>query len=119
MDSKTQTIKHFLEYGFTVVAIPKDYHVDYIIHDHFGIQDGKVLYTVDDVDDRYPYTDDITKAEIFIEGNIKWDGCSNWNYVANADIMLHGCCKDDILRFGLILGECWDMMDELCPHWNP
>jgi len=119
----TQSItKHFRELMFTVVATPHTYHVDYKIYDTFGYSwhEGSFDKPV------YPLaegglsdiTGDLGKAEMYIHGSVKCDGCSNWHFDEQDRLMLHGCCKSDVQRFGDILAICWDWTSELCLSWN-
>ena len=67
--------------------------------------------------DDYEFTEDIKEADTYISGEVKWDGCSNWDFDVAKDIMLHGCSKKDLTRIGEVMGICWDWTAELCEHW--
>ena len=111
-------IFHFEELSFTVVAITHDYYVDYVIYDHEGEDsEGNFLFHKKD-SKRYPDpVESIVEADVFIHGEVKWDGCSHWYFDEQDNCMLHGCCKKDIIRFGLILGECYELTKKLCVDW--
>jgi HNH endonuclease len=40
----------------------------------------------------------------------------SWKHVDR--VMLHGCCKADVQRFGDVMALCWDLAAEMCPAWN-
>ena len=106
--------KWFKNLRFYVVAEPHEYHVEYKIYDVFGYEEktDKLYF----VNDNNP-VDTIEEAYVYISGSVKWDGCSNWHFDEQDHVMLHGCCKEDVLRYGLVLAECWEMTKELCPTW--
>ena len=110
---------HFKELAFTVVATPNEYYVDYKIYDHEGGDDkGNYLFHKKGADDYPNPVESMNDADIFIHGTVKWDGCSNWYFDEQDNCMLHGCSKEYIVRFGLILGECWELTKKLCPMWT-
>lgn len=113
-------IKHFNELEFTVVATPDKYVVDFAIYDHEGMDINKnpLFHRKGSVCQPDP-VNTFEESEPYITGSVKWDGCSNWNFDENDRAMLHGCDKKDIVRFGLILGECWEWTNDLCENWNP
>jgi hypothetical protein len=63
-------------------------------------------------------TNDVTAAEVFLHGEVKWDGCSNWHFDEQERVMLHGCSRDDLTKIGAIMAACWDWTAELCPKWD-
>lgn len=114
-------VRHFKELNFTVVATPDEYHVDYTIYEHEGIEtNGNVLFHRKGSLHSPDPVENIDDSEAYISGSVKWDGCSNWNFdEQDRGVMLHGCTKEDVVNLGLILGECWDWTESLCDHWNP
>lgn len=50
-------------------------------------------------------TDD---ALAFIEGEIKWDGCSNFTFPEQERCMLHRCDRAGLLRIGQLLAAIYD-----------
>lgn len=121
-------VRTFDELNFTVRATPYSHYVEYqIFH---------VEWITDDTSrgpGLHPYwsrknarcngdpVNNLDEAEVIIEGSVKWDGCSNWELgkeQANTGVMYHGCSQADLYRIGDILAICWEMTDELCPHWD-
>jgi len=111
----TSKIKHFKELNFTVVAKIHDLYVDYNIYEINGwLEDDLPAYVKDGASSNLDYVEDTEYATVFIEGHVKWDGCSNWMFQECLDnTYIHGCSKSDITRIGLILGECYDWTKEL------
>lgn len=118
-------VRHSPELSFTIVAVPHDYHVEYSIYDIEGFGEGEAR----GVYDRplwhqagaaiYPSTvDTLEEAEPYLHGSVKWDGCSNWHFDMQDRVMLHGCSRENVQRFGDVMTLCWDWTAELCPHWN-
>ena len=61
-------------------------------------------------------TDNFEKAETFLEGTVKWDGCSNFEFSAQKNAMLHCCSKDDVVAIGTLLGRIYDCAARLIPE---
>jgi hypothetical protein len=106
--------------GFTVVAVADNYRVDYVIYDIEGEDtEGTVLWHRKGSDSHPDWVETIEEAEPYLHGTVKWDGCSDWSFDEQDRVMLHGCCRADVSRFGEAMARCWDWTKELCPHWNP
>jgi hypothetical protein len=119
MDEQAQTVKVTVmrDIGFTVIATPYSHCADYVIYDIVGFdQDDKPLYLNEDDPYRDP-TDDLSKADVFAHGHVKWDGCSNWHFDRQDEVMIHGCGRSDLSRIGDVLARCWDMTESLVESW--
>jgi hypothetical protein len=112
-------VRHFRELEFTVVAKPHSHHVEFTVYDIEGwSESGEPVWHKAD-SDRYPDpVNTLEAAESYLHGSVKWDGCSNWHFDEQDRVMLHGCGRRDVLRFGEVLAMCWDWAAELCPNWN-
>jgi hypothetical protein len=108
-------IRHEIDLEFTIVANPKDLHVDYTIYDMAAVV--PVLWRRVGATDGFDMTDNIEDAEMYLHGEVKWDGCSNWYFDEQDRVMLHGCSKSDVQRFGDVMALCWEWTAELCPGW--
>lgn len=112
-------IKHFSNLFFTIKAIPKDYYVDYFVYAIQGITlEGDPLWKEINTENSSNLTDSLEKAEIYLYGTVKYDGCSNWYFAEQDRALLHGCDKQDLENLGKILGICWDWTIHLCPNWS-
>ena len=113
-------IRHFDDLYFTVVATPSKCAVDFSIYEIGAIDDGDLrIYSAKD---RYGHdeTESLDEAQLFAHGSVKWDGCSNWYFDQQDEVMIHGCCRDHLTRIGQILAECWDWAATLIPEaWDP
>lgn len=114
MESRTY---HYQDINYTVVATPDTYYVSFKIYEIAGYSEGP------DADGEYTnpvYGEQFTElgpdTEVFADGSVKWDGCSNWN-VGPKNCMIHGCSKEDLVNIGTVLSRCWDLTKELCPKW--
>lgn len=117
MKEQGKQIEHNKELCFTILATPKDYHVDYTLYeieywDEIGEQEDPVYRNEEGT-----YTKDIEKANVYAHGFVKWDGCSNWEFDEQERGMLHGCDRKDLIRLGEVLARCWDKTAELCTNW--
>jgi hypothetical protein len=108
-------IKHFEELGYSIVAEPSEYLVNYTIYEHEGYENGTPLFHKKDSGGYPDPVEDIKNAEPMLRGSVKWDGCSNWDFSLQEMNLFHGCSKKDLVNIGLILGEAWDMTKTLIP----
>ena len=113
-------LKHFNEMRFTVVATPDRCKVSFVIYDIAGWNEG-VTPGVFDVPcwhkaESSCWPDSVNtldEAEVYLTGQVKLDGCSDWHFDEQDRLMLHGCSRDDIERFGKIMAACWDWATEI------
>lgn len=111
-------IINFTDINFTVIATAKEYCVDYLVYEIVAYSpDNDPLWQTKDSNYSPNPCSDISNAEVFINGSVKWDGCSNWYFDEQERGMIHGCNKDDLTRIGHVMGLCWDMTSKLCPNW--
>ena len=121
----TMATRHDKVLGFTVVATPHDFHVDFVIYDIEGWVEGDAKGVFDAPSwhkagsGTHPdWVSTLAEAEPYLHGTVKWDGCSNWYFDEQDRVMLHGCSREDVLRFGEVMALCWDWTAELCPRWS-
>ena len=55
----------------------------------------------------------LEEADVFLDGAVKFDGCSNWNFVSLPDMLIHFCCKDEAVNVGKLFGAMYDLAAEL------
>jgi len=111
-------IKHFEDLGFTVVASPDEYVVEYRIYEVAGHShpDGLPVYERAKGVGPSGFTTSIDNADVYAHGHVKWDGCSNWYFDEQERGMLHECMRDGLLNIGKVLAACWDWTAVLCPR---
>lgn len=64
-------------------------------------------------EDRDPSPDSVPPL---IQGSVKWDGCSNFNFPEADEGLIHGCKRADLVAIGTILGRIYDQAIRLCPR---
>jgi hypothetical protein len=114
----TSLIKHYKELNFTVVATPDTHHVNFKVYDITGWEQSSDSKLWDVPCWGTDFSSTLDQAEVYLHGSVKWDGCSNWHFDEQERVMLHGCERQQITRYGEVLGLCWDWTAELCPNWN-
>ncbi|WP_174936596.1 hypothetical protein [Burkholderia lata] len=115
---------NFSDLKFTVMAEVHEHRVEFKIYDIAGWIEGprKGFYDCPiwrraDACSSDDTVEAIEESEVYLHGQVKFDGCSNWHFDEQDRVMLHGCCKADVHRFGDIMGACWDWAAELLPNW--
>jgi len=68
----------------------------------------EILYTVF-TGNAWDGTPDIDKADTWLTGHIKWDGCSNWRFVEQERSMLHFCGKELAMGVGRLFGKMYEI----------
>ena len=105
---------------FMVVATVKDRCVEFNVYDIVGYVEGAVkgVFDVPRFADGYDAIEDITAANRFLRGRVKWDGCSDWNFDEQDRCMLHACDRNGLQRMGEVMARCWDWTAELLPNFD-
>ena len=118
-------VVHAHNLSFTIVAKVYEYRVDFTIYDiegwAFNPVEGEFnrpLWRKAGAANSPSATETLAEAEPYLHGTVKWDGCSNWKFDEQDRVMLHGCSKADIQRFGDVMAMCWDLAADNCPMWN-
>lgn len=69
-------------------------------------------------DDEFPtpsggfnYTRDPAEAVVFMDGSIKWDGCSNWDFPDVKNCLLHFCGKWHAESLGRLMAKCYEITE--------
>jgi len=102
--------KQFTALEFVVHATIQEHSVDFIVYEIEGWHEGATanVYDVPTIN-----------TEPYLHGTVKWDGCSNWHFDEQDRVMLHGCQRSDLTRFGEVMAACWDWTAELLgPTWQ-
>lgn len=61
----------------------------------------------------------IDEAERFLDGSVKWDGCSNMSFDAIKNgVNLHFCSRADAKAIGELLAACYDLAAEWMPQYE-
>lgn len=107
----SKQIRNFDDIQFTVIAEKvDDYVMEFVIYDITATdQDGKRFYDRAGATSLPDPVETVEESSPFIQGHVKWDGCSNWFFCM--DQMMHACSREDLTRIGDVLGRCWDWAD--------
>ena len=62
--------------------------------------------------------DSIELAQPFVHGHVKWDGCSNWHFDEQENIMLHFCSKAETGNVGRLLERLYELAAKVIPAWD-
>jgi hypothetical protein len=54
----------------------------------------------------------------FANGDIKWDGCSDFYFDAQEHCMLHFCSKDSIQRMARMMQSVYELASTVMPAWD-
>ncbi len=63
-------------------------------------------------------TTDIEKAQVYVSGGLKWDGCCNFRFDEQENCMLHTCGKKGMTDIGKALERVHDLGSELIQNWD-
>ena len=77
---------------------------------------GAALFPKKDTLDANDPTDDAALSEPYLHGFVKWDGCSDWHFDAQDELMLHFCGKRQAMRLGTLMERLYDLAAELMPE---
>ena len=113
--------RHLEQFNFTVVAEVRSHYVEFRVYDIEGWEVSPVqkpLWTRAGATGHPDPVDTLEESEPYLHGSVKWDGCSNWHFDQQDRVMLHGCSREDVQRFGDVMGYCWDWTAQLCPSWD-
>lgn len=76
-------------------------HVDFKVYEIIGTNSSGNLYQRKDSSYSPDIVESTEEAETYLEGSVKWDGCSNINFFDNG--YAHFCGMNEALRVGLVL----------------
>lgn len=86
----------------------EQYYADVKVWNIAGITtDGELLFGEEFKPERPEYPN--------IDGSIKWDGCSNWDFNTD-ECMMHFCGKGGVEEFGKLLIKLYDMTAVAMPE---
>jgi hypothetical protein len=110
------------ELGFVIIATPDEYHVDYKVYEIVGERmapDQGLVFHNNDGNCHPNPVDTIEEATPYLDGHVKWDGCSNWTigYNDSRAYLMHFCSREKLENLGKVLAKCWDLTAKLCSKW--
>ena len=112
----SQIIEHLLPISFTVVAEPSNHSCDFKVYKHVS-SSPEMLYSLPDPMS-CEFTTDLAKAEIYMHGYIKWDGCSNWHFDIQEGCMIHFCSVEEGEAIGTLFKSLYAIAARVIPCWD-
>lgn len=109
--------KTFADIGYHAVAEPDEYRCDFKVCKIISLPDQPLAFELAG-DNCCTPTPDLGKAQVYLHGSVKWDGCSNWHFDDQESAMLHFCDREALGNVGALLQRLYDWAGELIPHWN-
>lgn len=110
-------VGHFQEFGFTVVAHVKQFVVEFEVYEIFGTDDGSIVW-VSVKGDEYVGVDQLADARLFLKGEVKQNGWSNWHFVVNEEALITRSTRSCLTDIGEIMAKCWDIAKDLIPTFD-
>lgn len=93
--------------GYVATAETHECHVEFKVYAMLGTTPPGVYLLKKDCDRPEP-TDSFDDAEVYLSGDIKWDGCSDWHFDEEERNMLHFCSQKDAANLGALLGRLYE-----------
>jgi len=75
----------------------------------------KRVYERDNADHGMDVVTDLEEAQIFLSGNIRFDGCSNMQFNEQENCMLHFCGRKMATDVRVLMGELYDIAIDYIP----
>ena len=118
-------VTHMRHVAFTVVAEVHESRVDFTLYNIEGWGEGATKGEYDQPQwhragsGTWPDgVETLEEAEPYLHGEVRQDGLSHWYFDEQDRVMLHGCSKADLQRFGDVMAFCWDWASRLLPTWD-
>lgn len=113
----------FNDIGFTAIANPlgknRIYAVRFKIYTIVATDlKGKVFWQKRGGRTSPNPVDNLEEAELYLHGDVTWDGCSNWYFDEQDRVMLHFCGLKDIQSIGQVMERCWHWAGEFMTNWE-
>lgn len=107
-------VERFEDYALT--ATVHSHHVEFDVKHVAGETlspepAGIVLYELAGAPSTAQTTVVFEDGEPFLNGDVKWDGCSNWNFHTDS-IMAHFCGRDQAVGVGRLLDHLYKITEE-------
>lgn len=110
------TIEH--KFGHTKylfkLSLANEVVVDVEVFRATGEDEGEhLLFQRKNAENGMDVTGSLDEAERVLEGDVKWDGCSNLNFFPDCGGNEHFCGKNSAIELGLVLSALYDDAREL------
>jgi hypothetical protein len=108
-------VVHLEQVNFTVVVKTFDHKCDFEVFEIFSRE--PLLWSLP-TGIRPDPTCELTEAERFLHGSIKWDGCSDWHFDIQDDCMMHFCDVQEAESLGQLLRLLYEIAADSIPCWD-
>jgi len=116
----TEEIKHWNGIDFAVWMIRENDnpYVNFKAYEivGYGVNPSTILYHLENYTGSGDETETLDKAQVYLSGSIKWDGCSNMQFDEQENVMLHFCGKHNIEKLGTLLSRLYELAAEMMPE---
>ncbi len=109
--------KTWEDIGFMAVAEPKESSCDFKAY-RVWVHGDKLLPSKKKADSLPDFAESLEDAHVYLDGFVKWDGCSNWTFAGELCPPLHFCDKQEAVNIGELLARLYDWAAELIPNWD-
>lgn len=103
---------------FCIVAEPEQYLCAFRCYQCVALCEGLPQYNVAGYVCGMDMTDDIEKAQVYLSGEVKWDGCANLQFDEQDNVMLHFCGVEDVRKIGALLERLYEIAAKAIPFWS-
>lgn len=79
---------------------------------------GRLLFAKLGEDHDYVGLDDLDNAACEMQGQIKWDGCTDIDYPSAEKVMDHFCGRKSLLEWGALFGRVYDEVAPKIPQYD-
>ena len=102
--------------GMLLVIEPDDYVCEFVVYECIGTDDSGPVLGHHNGRFLEP-CESIEQAKRYMHGDVKWDGCINWD-LDPSDCMQHNCGLADAVAIADIFRAIYDEASRLCENWN-
>lgn len=114
--------RDFKDIWFTAIAELKEpddvYAVRFNVYTIVATEGDKVFWQQADAPTYPDPTERLDEAGVYLHGDVKWDGCSNWYFDEQNRVMLHFCNVKSIRTISDVMERCWHWAGELMTRWE-
>jgi hypothetical protein len=107
---------HFNDIRFSVVATVYSHRVEFKAYEILSTgedmpagRDAPMLWHKAGSPTRPDPVESLAEAELYLSGEVKWDGCSNWRFDEQDRVQLHFCGRKQMAAIGELLARLHDL----------
>ena len=104
------------ELGYSATFEAKEYFMSFKVYAIYGVASpgNQILWAAWD-EAIASSTGDIEKADVFCSGDVKWDGCTNFQFDEQERCALHCCDRKSLADIGELLRRVHVLAEEKIP----